>query len=85
MNDKVENLKEVEYYNNFNLVGQYLIDLKKLNPKDKKHKELVNAFTEIGFYVNTLIMNQRYIDKAISEYKSDKIRAVERARRAENE
>lgn len=85
MNNKAENLKEMEYYANFNLVGELLILLKRQNPEDTRYINAVEAMTEIGFYVNNLIMNQRYHDKAISEYRADKIRAVERARRAENE
>lgn len=80
MNKKTENLKEIDYYNNFNIVGQLLIELKKTN---SQYNEAVDAWKDVGFYVNSLILNQRYIDKTISEYKLEKIRAVERAKRNE--
>jgi len=85
MSKKADNLMEVEYYANFNLVGELLILLKRQNPEDTRYIKAVEAMTEIGFYVNRLIMNERYHNQAISEYRSDKLRAIERARRAEND
>jgi len=85
MNNKAENLKEIEYYNNYNIIGDLLLTLKKQNPEDTRYIRAVEAMTELGFFVNGLLYNQRYIDKAISEYRTEKIRAVERARRAEND
>lgn len=85
MSKKADNLMEIEYYTNFNSIGELLISLKRQNPEDTRYIKAVEAMKEIGFYVNRLIVNQRYHDQAISEYRSDKLRAVERARRAENE
>ena len=42
------------------------------------------ALQEVGFYVHTLISNERLYNDSLSEYRSDKIRAVERARVAED-
>jgi len=41
------------------------------------------AWQEVGFYVHNHIMNERLYDDSLSEYRGDKIRAVERARKAE--
>ena len=43
------------------------------------------AWQEVGFYVHNLITNERLYEQSLSEYRSDKIRAVERARSAEQE
>ena len=85
MNKKIQNLKEMEYYGNFNLVGEILLALKKKYPNNEKLTEAVSAMTEIGFYVTELMSNQYMFDKAIEGYRSDKLRAIERARRVEKE
>ena len=41
------------------------------------------CWQEVGFYVHNLITNERLYEQSLSEYRSDKIRAVERARVAE--
>lgn len=83
MNDKLENLKEIEYYSNFNTVGQYIIKWKKAKPKNQDLVILNDSLIQVGFYVNELITNQRLKDQIVSEYRADKIRAVNRARTAE--
>lgn len=83
MNEKLENLKEIEYYSNFNTVGQYIIKWKKAKPKNQDLIILNDSLVQVGFYVNELITNQRLKDQIVSEYRSDKIRAVNRARMVE--
>jgi hypothetical protein len=83
MNKKIQNLKEMEYYGNFNLVGEILLALKKKYPDNEKLKEAVEAMTQIGFFVTEMMQNQYMYDKSLEEYRSDKLRAIERARRAE--
>ena len=85
MNKKIHNLKEIEYYTNYNFVGEIILKLKKKYPDNKKISEAVTAMTQIGFYVNELISDRRMYDQALIENRSDKLRAIERARRAEEE
>jgi len=85
MNKKIQNLKEMEYYGNFNLVGEILLALKKKYPNNEKLKEAVEAMTQIGFFVTEMMQNQYFYDKSLEEYRSDKLRAIERARRVEKE
>ena len=84
MNKKLNNIKEGEYYGNFNLVGEHIIKSKNLKPKNKALNEMYYAWQEVGFYVHTLIGNERLYNDSLSEYRSDKIRAVERARVADD-
>ena len=84
MDEKIDNLKEMEYYSNFNTVGEYIIKWKKAKPKNNDLIILNNCLVHMGFYVNDLIANQKMYDKSLSEYRSDKIRAVNRARKAED-
>lgn len=56
--------------------------------KDSKNKELqdfILSFLETVFYTNTLQRDKFIHNKIIEEYRSDKLRAVERARRADKE
>jgi hypothetical protein len=83
MNRKLNNLKEGNYYANFNFVGEYIIKSKKAKPENEAIKEMYFAWQDVGFYVHTLITNERLYEQSLSEYRSDKIRAVQRAIEAE--
>jgi len=83
MNNKINNLKELEYITNYNLVGEHIIKNKKLKPENIALNDMYFCWQEIGFYVNNLIMNERLYDQSMEEYRSDKLRAVIRARSAE--
>lgn len=84
MNKKINNIKEAEYYTNFNLVGENIIKSRKLKPENKALNEMYFSWQEVGFYVHNLIGSERLYNDSLSEYRSDKIRAVERARVAED-
>lgn len=83
MNKKLNNLKEGEYYGNFNLVGEYIIKSRKAKPENKAINDMYYCWQEVGFYAHNLISNERLYEQSLSEYRLDKIRAVERARIAE--
>ena len=84
MNKKLNNIKEFEYYTNFNLIGEHIIKNKKLKPENQALKDMYYAWQEVGFYVHNLISNERAYEQSLSEYRSDKTRAVIRAREAES-
>jgi hypothetical protein len=83
MNKKLNNIKEGEYYTNFNLVGEYIVKSRKAKPENKAINKMYYCWQEVGFYVHNLITNERLYEQSLSEYRSDKIRAVERARIAD--
>jgi hypothetical protein len=83
MNKKINNLKEIDYYSNFNLVGEYIVKWKKLKEDSKPLNDMYFAWQQIGFYVHNIIIEQKHYDKSISEFRSDKNRAIIRAREAE--
>ena len=85
MNKKIQNLKEMEYYTDFNLVGEVLLKLKKKYPNNETLKDAISAMSHIGVFVTEMMQNQYYYDKSLESYRSDKLRAVERARRVEDE
>ena len=83
MNKKINNLKEIDYYANFNLVGEYIVKWKKLKEDSKPLNDMYFAWQQIGFYVHNMIIEQKHYDTSISEFRSDKNRAIIRAREAE--
>jgi len=82
MINKIDNLKEMQYLANIELLGRLLLDANKKKPSEKL-EEMINAVTEIAFYVNGLKLDKWGYDTAMKEYRSDRNRAIERARRAE--
>jgi hypothetical protein len=80
MNKKLNNIKEAEYYANFNYVGAYIVKSRKAKPNNEPLNKMYFAWQEVAFYVNNLITEQRYYNKSLGEYRADKIRAIERAR-----
>ena len=85
MNKKIQNLKEMEYYTDFNLVGEVLLKLKKKYPNNETLKDAISAMSHIGVFVTEMMQNQYYYDKSLESYRSEKLRAIERARRVEDE
>ena len=83
MNKKIDNLKELEYYTNYNLVSEVILKLKKKYPDNITLNDSTIALVQIGYYVQNLISDRYFYNQSLSEYRSDKIRAVERARTAE--
>ena len=84
MNKKLNNIKEFEYYTNFNLIGEHIIKNKKLKPENQALNDMYYAWQEVGVYVHNLISDERAYEQSLSEYRSDKTRAVIRAREAES-
>ena len=80
--DKAEVLKDIEYNTHTSVCLETLNKWK----KDSSNKELrlfIKSFLETIFYTNTLQRDRFIHNKIIEEYRSDKIRAVERARKAD--
>lgn len=80
---KVHLIQEAEYYSNFNLVGELIIKAKKAKPKSEPVNKMYNCWQNIGLYVHSLITKAEHIENIIEQYRSDKLRAVTRARKAD--
>lgn len=79
---KIENLKYIQYVTNFNIVSSTLQKWIKLKP-NKEVDQMLGALAEIAGYVNNLESNENMRNKIISQYRADKIRAINRAQKAE--
>ncbi len=80
--NKITNIKDLQYYGNMEFLCQVVLDALKKNKTERLDK-MAQSLNEITFYVNELQTNRWAYDKALSEYREDKNRAVERARQAE--
>ena len=82
--NKMELIKELEYLTNYETIGNKLIQWgEKSDTEDIKLCK--SCLAEIGIYVAHLEYERKTYDKTIESYRNDKIRAIERARRAEKE
>ena len=82
-NKKIQNLKELEYYTNSNLVGELILQLQKKEPTNQTYRDMTHTYAQICLFVNDLITNQRFYEQSMEEYRGDKNRAIVRARKAE--
>ena len=82
--DKIQLIRELEYLTNFEQLGQALIKLSKVD-RSEKMDICKTCLAEIGMHVAYLESERKAFDKAISLYREDKIRAINRALRVEGE
>ncbi len=79
---KIDTLQDIKYINNFNLVSEVLLKWSKLK-SNKELDKIISAMSEIAFYNIKLKEERDNMLDIVSEYRSDKLRAVQRARKAE--
>jgi hypothetical protein len=80
---KIQNLKDLQFYSDIELAGSLLIKWLKLKPKNDELNSFSNAISGIFLWANTMEQERSLKDEIISEYRQDKNRALERARRCE--
>jgi hypothetical protein len=83
MTSKIENLKDLEYYSNYETLANILLAWSN-KKKNKELDEAIRCLTQVAFYVNNLQTDRWTYTKCYNEFRSDKLRAVERARRSDN-
>ncbi len=81
---KLDNLKDLQYITNAEIANNILLGYQKKNPTNEKLETLINAVVQIHFYVTELQNDRHLLMLSIDEYRADKLRAVERARKAES-
>ena len=84
MDKKIDNLKDLEIWSDLNFLTS--IVKKQLDKKKTKNLEKMSeSLIRFVFYFQEYSNNIRLYKKALSEYKLTKNRAIERARRSEQE
>lgn len=82
MNEKITILKDVEYNADIELLMTTILEASK-KKETPKVKAMAEALWRVYFYVHNLQEDRKMYNKAMSEYREGKNRAVERARKAE--
>lgn len=82
MNAKIDLLKDMEYLADIEMLSTLILNQIK-KKETKTLTEMSGAISRIFFYVNNLQMDRKMYNKAMSQYREDKNRAVLRARKAE--
>lgn len=83
MNKKLHNLKHIKYLTNFDIIANTFLEWQEKKPTDTVDK-LMSCLIEINHYVMENYNNELYHSKSLSEYRSDKLRAIDRAVKAED-
>ena len=81
---KLDNLKDLQFLVNSETVNSMLAIWRDKDPSSKRLKQFTSAVIGIQLYVNELQNERHLLMLSIDEYKNDKLRAVERARKAES-
>jgi len=84
MNKKINNFKELEIWSDLYFLTS--IVQKQINKKPTENLEKMSeALIRLTFYFQEYSNNKRLYEKALIEYKLTKNRAIERARKSEQE
>jgi len=81
---KIDNLKDLQFLNNIDIVNTTLLKWRAKHPENDNLKDVINAVVSINFYVHELQNERHLLMLSIDEYRTDKLRAIDRARRAES-
>jgi len=84
MNAKIDNLLELEYLGNFQYISQTFLKWSKIK-ETPELKKCIESLIDINFYVNRLEMDRKGYNMALSDYRSQRNRLVERSRKSEEE
>lgn len=79
---KIDLLKSIEYSNDYEMISSIFLEWQKKKPTETLDK-MIEAFNRMYFFTFNMEESVRYMRKIVSEYRADKIRAVERARKAD--
>lgn len=82
MNNRIENYKDGKYASDITQILTIVGEWDKIKPSDTT-KILLRAAIDVSFYVSNLQMDLIALKHFQSEYRNDKLRAIERARKAE--
>lgn len=83
MNKKINTLKDLEYFGAFTYCTEMVLKWEKMKPDNPEIKEFARSIAVVFFYVNEIQNDRLMYDKAMSEMRSDKNRAVLRSRKSE--
>jgi len=74
--DKIQNLHDLEYYNNMQLCCSLVQKWTELKPENKELQKLSKSITDIAFYVIRIQGDLQVHKSALSDYRYDKNKAL---------
>lgn len=80
---KIDLLKAIEFANDFDMMANILLEWKAKKPSEIIDK-MIDANIRMYYYSFNMEESVRLMRKMVSEYRADKLRAVERARKADD-
>ena len=81
---KIDNLKDMEIWGDISFLASTILK-EYNNKKTSELEEMADAISRLTFYFQENINNKRLYKKALSDYRLSRNRAIERARKAEEE
>ena len=84
MYKKFEVMEDLELTSNLLTLQSNVLEWVKAKPNNKKLNEVCSAVVKISFTCNKLQLEKTNYHIAMQEYRHDSIRAIERARKAED-
>jgi len=82
MNKKIHNLKHLKYLANFDILANTFLEWQEKKPNDTVEK-LMGSLIDINYYITEIYKNELYYNESLNEYRADKLRAIDRAQKAE--
>ena len=79
---KLDLLKAIEFANDFDMMSNILLEWKAKKPSEVVDK-MIDANIRMYYYSFNMEESVRLMRKMVSEYRADKLRAVERSRKDE--
>ena len=74
---KIDNLKELEIWSDIELLSR------KIKESVNTDEKMANSIVRLTFYFQETLNNNKLLKKSLSDYRNDRNRAIERARKAE--
>ena len=83
INKKINNLEELELTSSLLVMQVFIKQWIKLKPNNNDLEKFKQALLEVTFITNKMIVDKRNYYKIIGQYRADKLRAIQRAEKAE--
>lgn len=83
INKKMNNLEELDLTSSLLVMQVMLKQWIKLKPNNNDLAKFKEALLEVTFITNKMIVDKRNYYNIISQYRADKLRAIQRAEKAE--
>jgi hypothetical protein len=81
--EKIDRVKDAELNSDLAFIIEQLGEWSKKSPKNESLNKLIKAFMNCYSIMQSYQTDRQMYHKALSEYRSDKLRALDRAKRSE--